>query len=315
MHAMSMYITSEEVNKVIDKSGIKSFVQTSLDNVEKGLLDFHQGKIQHEKRTGFLFDGNTIESMPARRVGKLIVFKIVNFHKQLPGIDIPSVMSTTVCLDEKTGSPIAIIDSTRLTAIRTGVISGIAIKYTHPQAKNIGLIGAGASGISSLQAASLVTKPQSIYVHDPNSASISKLKNELKSFTDSPIISTDIKDIVKRSDVIIACTYGDEIVIKDDWIDRDKKTAIIAVGADTPGKSELDPELYKRASIVTDFKEQAVAEGDIEVPIKKGFISHEDISRELHELVAGEKIEQKPLTIVDLTGDPISDLIMAEKFL
>lgn len=306
------YLIQKDVEQLIAAQGLKTFMQASIAAIEAGLRDFNSGKIQHNRRVGFLFDGNTIEAMPARRVGKLIAFKIVNFHNQSAGVDLPSVMSTTICLDEKTGSPLAVIDSTPLTAIRTGAISGLAIKHLFREAKSIGLLGAGVAGQASLQAACLVAKPEVIYVHDPNSAALAQLEAALEGFDHPAIKAVNPETVVRQSDVIISCTYASEVVIKKEWIDLTKRTLIVAVGADTPGKSEVEPKLYKEATVIVDFKEQAIVEGDVEIPIKQGYMLADSIAGELHEVVSGKSIEQKLLTIFDSTGDPVSDLIMAE---
>ncbi|MDI6886827.1 MAG: hypothetical protein QMD22_10925, partial [archaeon] len=110
---------------------------------------------------------------------------------------------------------------------------------------------------------------------------------------------------------------GNEIVIKEKWVNGKKQKLINAIGSDTPGKSEIDPLLFKRAKIIVDFKEQAIREGEVSNPITKGIISGEDIFAELDEVIAKKKhvTKKDKLIIFDSTGDPIEDLIMVELIL
>ena len=91
-------------------------------------------------------------------------------------------------------------------------------------------------------------------------------------------------------------------------------THINAVGADGAGKQELDPDLLSEAMVVVDDMRQAVAGGEINVPIKTGLFSSEQIYGTLAELVTGSKqgrVEDRALTVFDSTGIAIEDIAVA----
>ena len=70
--------------------------------------------------------------------------KIVNVHPDNPGQGLPSVMALTVILDTATGRPIAILNATRLTDMRTGAAGAIAAKFLAPKKECVlGVIGTG----------------------------------------------------------------------------------------------------------------------------------------------------------------------------
>jgi alanine dehydrogenase len=91
-------------------------------------------------------------------------------------------------------------------------------------------------------------------------------------------------------------------------------THINAIGADAPGKEELDPALLKRASVFVDDMAQAVHSGEINVPILKGLYKKENISGTIGEVVIGKKGRSRPdeITIFDSTGLAIQDLAIAK---
>ena len=76
----------------------------------------------------------------------------------------------------------------------------------------------------------------------------------------------------------------------DDWIEDG--THINAIGADAPGKEELDPAILKRSKVLIDDWDQAWHSGEINVPVSKGLIHRDDIYGELGEIVAGK--EKRP---------------------
>ena len=70
--------------------------------------------------------------------------KIVNVHPDNPKVGLPTVMALTVILDLATGRPMAILNATKLTDMRTGAAGAIAAKYLAPKKECVlGVIGAG----------------------------------------------------------------------------------------------------------------------------------------------------------------------------
>jgi len=86
------------------------------------------------------------------------------------------------------------------------------------------------------------------------------------------------------------------------------------MGADAPGRQELDPAILKRAKIVVDDKEQASSSGEINVPMSQGKLKPKDIWSELGEIVAGVKkgrTSNDEITVFVSTGLAIQDAVTA----
>jgi alanine dehydrogenase len=87
------------------------------------------------------------------------------------------------------------------------------------------------------------------------------------------------------------------------------------IGADAPGKQELDPMILKRASkIVVDDVKQAIHSGEINVPLSEGIIGASSIYGELGEIIAGMKKGREndsEITIFSSTGLAIQDAAVA----
>jgi alanine dehydrogenase len=100
--------------------------------------------------------------------------------------------------------------------------------------------------------------------------------------------------------------------VRKEWIKPG--THVNAIGADAPGKEELDPEILKTAKIVVDNFAQASHSGEINVPLAKGIISKENIYAELGEIIIGRKTGRESdneITVFDSTGLAIQDISCA----
>jgi alanine dehydrogenase len=112
-------------------------------------------------------------------------------------------------------------------------------------------------------------------------------------------------------DVLVTTTPSREPVIMSDWVQDG--THINAIGADAPGKQELDPLLLRRGRVFVDDITQAVHSGEVNVPISRGIFTPEEIAGTIGEVVIGKKHRERPdqITIFDSTGLAIQDLAIA----
>jgi len=125
--------------------------------------------------------------------------------------------------------------------------------------------------------------------------------------------SNSVEDCVTDADIISTITPVTAPIIKDAWISPG--THINAIGADAPGKQELDPEILKRATIVVDDLDQAAHSGEINVPLTTGAITMKDIHGELCEIIVGKKTgrtSKDEITVFDSTGLSLLDIATAQ---
>lgn len=237
--------------------------------------------------------------------------KIVNSHPDNPIKGLPTVLATYILNDPKTGAPLALMNATYLTDIRTGAAGAVAAKYlARRDSRVLGIVGCGRQARTQLMAISEVYEIEKVLVYDikPEHCNLFK-KNMEKLGID--ILSVDIERICK-ADILVTTTPVRNPIIKSVWIENG--THINAIGADAPGKQELDPEILKRSKIVIDSWEQAHHSGEINVPLSRGEISKEDIYSELGEIVAGLKKgreNDEEITVFDSTGLAIQDVAVA----
>ncbi len=244
-------------------------------------------------------------AMPAFVFGNAGI-KWVNVHPDNPSKGLPTVMATLVLNEPETGFPLAIMDATAMTDYRTGAAGAVAVKYLAPaRAKTLGLVGAGAQAKALLFAISRVFRPDRavIWSRSGNVSWLEGLDIEIR---------VEVGSLVEAAacDVVCTATPSRRPLVEDRWVKKD--SLIVAVGADAPGKEELDPAILKRAKIIVDDIEQAVHSGEVNVPIATGVIQETDIHATVGEVLVGLKKgrEGEETVVFDTTGIAIQDVAL-----
>ncbi|MCW7075967.1 MAG: ornithine cyclodeaminase family protein [Candidatus Syntropharchaeales archaeon] len=252
------------------------------------------------------FSGD-FRAMPAQ-IGEHATIKWVNSHPK--NLNLPTVMAVVIYSDCRTGFPLAIMDGTLLTMYRTGAASAVASKYmARKDSKTLGLAGCGAQARTQLLAISHVFDLDAVNVFDLSEDEVRKI---MEAHPEVNVIPAPLEK-VSACDIIATTTPVRSPIIKREWIREG--THINAVGADAPGKEELDPAIIQDARVVVDEIEQASNGGEINVPLKKGFITRDHIWATLGEVVAGKKSgreNEREITVFDSTGLAIQDAATAE---
>jgi len=307
-----LFLTGKDVSSLLT-------IRETLRAVEDAFKEKGFGRVQMPPKPYVFFKkySGDLRVMPAylERMGVAGV-KVVNVHPKNPAkYGLPTVMATIVLLDPKSGAPICIMDGTRITAMRTGGAGGVAAKYlARKDSKIIGMIGAGTQARTQLMALKeVLPKIDLVKVFDKVTEHGEKYADEM-----GKILGLDIKPVheareaVFGSGIVVTTTPSTEPVVMDEWVGDG--THINSIGADAPGKEELDPTVLGRAKIVVDDFEQAIHGGEINVPVSRGLIGREDIYAEIGDVVARKKpgrTSNDEVTVFVSTGLAIQDVSTA----
>ncbi len=305
-----LILTQEEVKQLIPLSQIDKVVR----QIELAFLKYGKGEVDMPPKTYLYFKKNNgdLRVMPSfSEELKMAGTKIVNVHPDNPQNNLPTVGAVIVLNDAETGSPIALMDGTYITGMRTGAAGAVAAKYLAKKyARTMGVVGAGQQALFQIAATAHTIKLQEILVYDVNEKNIEKLSAELKKIG-IEIKSAELEEVCKQ-DIVTTTTPSRQPIVKNEWVVPGAH--INAVGADAESKEELEPEILKRAKIVVDDWTQASHSGEINVPVTKGIIKKEDIYGSLGEIVAGLKVGREndnEITVFDSTGLALQDLFTA----
>jgi alanine dehydrogenase len=304
-----LWLTQEEVKSVMD-------MHSDMQVVERAFRQHGLGKVQMPPKSYLYYTAynGDLRTMPAYLEEEDITgVKIVNVHPGNPALGLPTVMALIVLISPQTGAPIAIMDGTYLTDIRTGAAGGIAAKYlARKDSKVIGLVGAGNQARTQLEALSEVFEPELVKVTSRTKESCEQFIREAADIISCEIRYEETIENVCDCDILVTTTPTRKPIVKAQWIKEG--THINAIGADAVGKEELDPELIIRSKIVVDDIVQALHSGEVNVPLSKHYISENDIHAQLGEVIVGLKpgrTSEEEITIFDSTGLAIQDVASA----
>lgn len=292
-----------------------------MDAVEMAFREKGFGRVQMPPKI-YLFFGKyngDLRAMPSYlEEMDIAAVKIVNVHpdnKERYGL--PTVMAVIILVDPRSGFPLAVMSGTTITNMRTGAAGGIAAKYlARRNSRVVGLIGAGAQARTQLMALLEVFGSfDEVRVWSRSEETKMRFKDEATANYGHLCRVTaveKVEDAVRGADIIVTTTPSRVPLVMDEWVQPGAH--FNCVGADAPGKEELDPAILRRAKIVVDDWEQASHSGEINVPLSMGLISKSNVWAEIGEIVAGLKpgrVSESEITVFVSTGLAIQDAVTA----
>ncbi|OGX29829.1 MAG: alanine dehydrogenase [Omnitrophica WOR_2 bacterium RIFCSPHIGHO2_01_FULL_52_10] len=305
----TLILSQKDVMKIVD-------VKSAIGAVEEAFAEYGLGRARMPPKI-YLdlpeFAGD-FRAMPSY-VGKfkLCTLKWVNAHPNNATFGLPAVMAVLIVSDPKTGFPLAIMDGTLATSLRTGAGGAVAAKYlARRNSRVVALVGCGVQARSQLAALREIFKIKEVRVWGHQKILAARFIRTMRKPGEAMTVAANIQECVEGADIVVTTTPSRKPIIQSQWI-KDG-THINAIGADAPGKEELDPRILKRARVVVDDPEQASHSGEINVPVAKGLFKLKDIPATLGEIVAGKKKGRTgpgQVTVFDSTGLAIQDTAVA----
>lgn len=237
--------------------------------------------------------------------------KWVNVHPDNPADHgLPTVMATVIYSDPETAYPLAIMDGTSVTLLRTGAAAAVATDHlAATDATSLGIIGAGDQADTQLAAIASVRDIETVVVSDVDDDAVADFVDR---YSDRFDVRGGSVQEAAACDVLSTVTPVESPIV--DLEDVGSDTHINAMGADAEGKQELDPEILTAGRLVIDDYEQCVHSGEINMPFAAGRIDDEDIDAELGDIVIGAvpgREDDDGITIFDSTGLAIQDVATA----
>jgi len=248
--------------------------------------------------------------------------KIVSVFPRNLKANLPTIHAVVFVIDSRTGIPVALMDGTYLTALRTGAASGAATDLlARKDARVLVLFGAGTQARTQLEAVCTVRPITQVLVCDVDPKRAKDFVEEMKS-RGAPIPNdirwiTSAEEGVKEADILCTATTSSKPVF--DGKALRPGTHINAVGAYTPLMQEVDSETILRAKVVIDSRQASLAEaGDLIIPLQQGVINEKHIHAEIGEIVAGLRPGRESMdeiTYFKTVGVAVQDVAAARRVL
>jgi ornithine cyclodeaminase/alanine dehydrogenase-like protein (mu-crystallin family) len=251
--------------------------------------------------------------MPSYRGGAQPAFalKAINVipdNPRLRGLD--AHQGGVLLSDGETGEPVAFLNASAITEIRTAAVSGVATRaLARKDARELAILGAGVQARSHLEAMRAVRDFERMRIYSPTPEHARSLAED-----GGAAAVGSAEEAVRGADVVVTATSSPHPVLERGWL---KSGAHInAVGACLPHFRELDTRTVADAAFFTDRRESAENEaGDYVLALKEGAIEPGHIRAELGEVLAGSapgRSAEDEITIFESLGIAIEDLAAAD---
>jgi alanine dehydrogenase len=224
---------------------------------------------------------------------------------------LPAIQGMIGLFDAATGRPLALTDSIEITTLRTAAASAVAARHlARADAAIIAICGCGIQGRAHLRALqSIRTFPRAL-VFDRNSGRAQQFAREMAAESGIEVLATqDLAAAVRASDICVTCTPARGPLI---FLDQMRPGQFFAaVGADSEGKQEFEPEVLRRAKVVADIVAQAARMGELQHAIAAGLMTEDDVYADLGQVCTGQKpgrTSDDQIFVFDSTGTALQDV-------
>ena len=233
--------------------------------------------------------GHLFLSMPAFTADGAGAVKLVTVRPDNDAVSLPSIQGLIVAFDAR-GTPVAVLDGTLLTRLRTAAASALASGYlSRRDSANLVVAGTGslAPYMAAAHAAVRPVRRIDVWGRDPRKAE--QTVRAIRPLVDAAIevaAAARLEEVVGRADIISCATTSSAPFLKGAWLRPG--TFIDLVGSFTPERREVDDEVVRRSRLFVDTFEGALSEaGDLLDPLARGVITRSQIEAELADLASG----------------------------
>jgi len=261
---------------------------------------------------------NTSLIMPsvAEKLGSVGV-KIVNVASNNQQLGKKTINGVVMLSDFETGEPLALLEGSYLTMVRTGALSGVATKYlSREDSKKLCIIGTGEQAKGLVEAILAVRDIEEIFLYNRTEQKAHEFAEYVRKKFDKHVkVYSDSDMAVREADIIVTTTNSSTPVFSE----RLKPGVHVnAVGSFRPTMQELPSHVVSSADkVVVESREAALEEtGDFQVPINEGVFNASDIYGELGQLVEEGKgrTKDKEITLFKSVGLAVVDIVVANYF-
>jgi alanine dehydrogenase len=294
-----LYLSRADVERLLD-------IDSMLEALGKALVIFSSGITSVPPRAGArVGDRGIMGAMPGYVPGIALEVKLVSVFPANHQRGLPSHQGLIMVFDEDTGSPLAVMDGTYITAIRTGGTAAVAARLlARNDASVLAILGAGVQGRSHLETFPRIRDFKEIRVASRNSdrAKALAVRHPRAVFVES------FEAAVRGADVVACCTDAREPILHLEWL----KPGVHVSSVGGTWGPELDPATIAAGRVFVEWRGAATnppPAGAIELQGLDG-----ESLTEIGEVLAGTRPgRQSPdeITIYKSTGHAVEDAAAA----
>jgi ornithine cyclodeaminase len=246
--------------------------------------------------------------------GEVFVIKVAAGFPQNSLQGLPTGDGCMLVFSSQTGFLLAVLlDRSRLTDLRTAVAGAVAARTLAPRViRRIGILGTGVQARLQPLMLKHVTTCREIALYGRSGERAVSCATYLELAGFRVTLCSTAEEVAESCELIVTTTASRAAHFPVGAVQRGAH--ITAVGADAPGKQELDPALFARAEVVVaDSIAQCADHGDLAAALASGDIALHRV-RELGTVLANPafgRMNDGQISIADLTGVAVQDIVIA----
>jgi alanine dehydrogenase len=282
---------------VLSRSDVESLLEPRelIDAVASAMADLSSGRAAAPDRVAAHVserDG-LLAAMPGYvpSLGALTAKLVTLFPGNADG-PLPTHQALLGAFDPGTGEPVAVMDATAITELRTAAGSALSVRLlARPDARVLAIVGTGVQARAHARAVALVRDVSDLRIGARSAAKAEAVARELRDEGLPARAAASIEEAVRGADIVCAATHALEPVLRRDWLAPG--VHVTSVGYNPSGR-ELDDATVADALVVVESRATALAPApaganDITRPIRDGVIGPDHVHAEIGELIAGTR--------------------------
>lgn len=296
------FASVSDIARLVHQLGIDDFLRGLAQAIEQ---DFRRWPLfDKTPRLASHSGEGVIELMPTSD-GELYSFKYVNGHPSNPARGLQTVTAFGVLADVATGYPLMLSEMTLLTALRTAATSALVARHlARPEARTMALIGNGAQSEFQALAFAAIAGIRSLRLFDIDPRATDRLMRNLRGTGLELRSCHSAEEAVLGAEIITTVTADkrNAVILSDNMVGAG--VHVNAVGGDCPGKTELHPDILRRAAIFVEYPPQTRIEGEIQQ------LPADHPVTELSALFSGKaagRTDARQITVFDSVGFAVED--------
>ena len=294
-----LYLSRQEVERLLD-------VDAMLEALGRALVLFSSGVTSVPPRAGArIADRGILGAMPGYVPGVALEVKLVSVFPANHEVGLPSHQGLIAVFDEATGAPLAVMDGTYITAIRTGGTAAVAAQALAQEGASVlAILGAGVQGWSHLETFPRIRDFKEIRIASRNAGHAAALAAR------HPLarVTASFEEAVRGADVVACCTDARTPVLRREWLQAGAHVSSVG-GTWGP---EIDAETVAASRVFVEWR------GAASTPPPAGAVELQgmdpDSVTEVGEVLAGTRPgrrSQDEITLYKSTGHAVEDAATA----
>lgn len=300
----TLILSKTEVEEMMDEKKLlyyikKGFLANLIQNSTNNSIEKYQSTLNSEMNSVVVLFPGILDGIPAYTI---------KIHAKNPNQS-PSIKGVIQLNDINTGDILAIMDSTYITAIRTGISGALGTHIVaNPNYSKVTIIGAGIQGEIQLKSLLKFRKISKVTVYDLDIEKSERFVGIFNDLNIPIIIAKSVDEALHKAEIVITATWSTKPFIQPELLQHGAH--ITTLGSDEKGKVEVSAEVIKKSFFVCDSKKLALSVGVIGslginpncIDAELGFILKKPLKH---------PIEKYNYTIYHAVGMPFQDLAAA----